>query len=87
MRYSLSSREVVADTVEMVTQAHCFDALVLIASCDKTVHGMFMASARLDLPAIVVTGGPMAAVEAVSAGLVKPGEVLVVRYEGPAGAA
>ena len=61
MHYSLPSREVVADTVELMARAHCFDALVLIASCDKIVPGMLMAAARLDLPAVVVTGGPMAA--------------------------
>ena len=58
---SLPSREVVADTVELMAMAHGFDALVLIASCDKIVPGMLMAAARLNLPAIVVTGGPMAA--------------------------
>ncbi|MFZ5584840.1 MAG: dihydroxy-acid dehydratase [Thermodesulfobacteriota bacterium] len=58
---SLPSREVVADTVELMTMAHGFDALVLIASCDKIVPGMLMAAARLNLPAIVLTGGPMTA--------------------------
>lgn len=59
MRYSLGSREIVADTVESMAQAHQFDALVLIPTCDKIVPGMLMAAARLDLPSIVVTGGPM----------------------------
>ena len=59
MRYSLASREIIADTVESVTMAHQFDALVLIPTCDKVVPGMLMAAARLDIPAIVVTGGPM----------------------------
>ena len=59
MRYSLASREIVADTVESMTQAHSLDALVLIPTCDKIVPGMLMAAARLDIPAIVVTGGPM----------------------------
>jgi len=59
MRYSLASREIVADTVESMAQAHSLDALVLIPTCDKTVPGMLMAAARLDIPAIVVTGGPM----------------------------
>jgi dihydroxy-acid dehydratase len=59
MRYSLASRELVADTVESMAQAHSLDALVLIPTCDKTVPGMLMAAARLDIPAIVVTGGPM----------------------------
>ncbi|HEY0196806.1 MAG TPA: dihydroxy-acid dehydratase [Methanobacterium sp.] len=59
MRYSLASREIVADTVESMTQAHQFDAMVLIPTCDKIVPGMLMAAARLDIPSIVVTGGPM----------------------------
>ncbi len=59
MRYSLGSREIVADTVESMAQAHQFDALVLIPTCDKIVPGMLMAAARLDIPSIVVTGGPM----------------------------
>lgn len=59
MRYSLASREIIADTVESMAMAHQFDALVLIPTCDKIVPGMLMAAARLDIPAIVVTGGPM----------------------------
>ncbi|GAB4307542.1 MAG: dihydroxy-acid dehydratase [Methanobacteriaceae archaeon] len=59
MRYSLASREIIADTVESMVQAHSFDALVLIPTCDKVVPGMLMAAARLDIPAIFVTGGPM----------------------------
>lgn len=59
MRYSLASREIVADTVESMAMAHQFDALVLIPTCDKIVPGMLMAAARLDIPSIVVTGGPM----------------------------
>lgn len=59
MRYSLASREIVADTVESMAQAHSLDALVLLPTCDKIVPGMLMAAARLDIPSIVVTGGPM----------------------------
>jgi dihydroxy-acid dehydratase len=59
MKYSLASRELIADSVETVAQAHAFDALVLIPSCDKIVPGMVMAAARLNIPAVVVTGGPM----------------------------
>ncbi len=59
MRYSLASREIIADTVESMTQAHRFDGLVLIPTCDKIVPGMLMAAARLDIPSIFVTGGPM----------------------------
>lgn len=61
MRYSLASRELIADSVETLALAHAFDALVLVASCDKIVPGMLMAAARLDLPAVIVAGGPMLA--------------------------
>jgi dihydroxy-acid dehydratase len=61
MRYSLPSREVIADTVELMAMAHAFDALVLIPNCDKIVPGMLMAAARLNIPALVVSGGPMLA--------------------------
>lgn len=59
MNYSLASREIIADTVESMAQAHSLDGLVLIPTCDKVVPGMLMASARLDIPAILLTGGPM----------------------------
>jgi dihydroxy-acid dehydratase len=59
MRYSLPSRELIADSVETLALAHCFDALVLIPNCDKIVPGMLMAAARINVPAIVVSGGPM----------------------------
>lgn len=61
MKYSLASRELIADSVEVVAQAHAFDALVLIPNCDKIIPGMLMAAARLNLPAVVVSGGPMLA--------------------------
>jgi dihydroxy-acid dehydratase len=61
MKYSLPSRELIADSVEIVAQAHSFDALVLIPNCDKIIPGMLMAAARLDLPTIVISGGPMLA--------------------------
>jgi dihydroxy-acid dehydratase len=60
MRYSLPSRELIADSVEVMTQAHRLDGLVLVTNCDKITPGMLMAAARLDIPAIMVTGGPMA---------------------------
>jgi dihydroxy-acid dehydratase len=60
MRYSLPSRELIADSVEVMTQAHRLDGLVLVSNCDKVTPGMLMAAARLDIPAISVTGGPMA---------------------------
>ena len=61
MKYSLASRELIADSVEIVARAHCFDAMVLMPNCDKIVPGMLMAAARLDIPAIVISGGPMLA--------------------------
>lgn len=59
MRYSLPSRDLITDSIEIMVEAHQFDAMVLIPSCDKSVPGHLMAAARLDLPSIVVTGGPM----------------------------
>ncbi|UCC59552.1 MAG: dihydroxy-acid dehydratase, partial [Dehalococcoidia bacterium] len=61
MRYSLASRELIADSVEVMAQAHAFDALVFIPNCDKIIPGMLMAAVRLNLPAIFVSGGPMLA--------------------------
>ena len=59
MRYSLCTRELIADTIECMARAHAFDALVFIPNCDKVVPGMLMAAARLNLPTIFVSGGPM----------------------------
>ncbi|MHC1569122.1 MAG: dihydroxy-acid dehydratase [Candidatus Syntropharchaeia archaeon] len=59
MRNPLPSREVIADSVELMINAHCFDGMVGIASCDKIVPGILMAMARLDIPSVMVTGGPM----------------------------
>lgn len=61
MRYSLASREIIADSIEIMARAHAFDGIVLIPNCDKSVPGMLMAAARLDIPAIVISGGPMLA--------------------------
>jgi len=61
MRYSLPSREIIADSIELVAMAHAFDALVFIPNCDKVVPGMLMACLRLDVPSVVVSGGPMLA--------------------------
>jgi dihydroxy-acid dehydratase len=61
MKYSLPSRELIADSVEIMAEAHAFDALVFIPNCDKIIPGMLMAAVRLDLPAIFVSGGPMLA--------------------------
>jgi dihydroxy-acid dehydratase len=59
MRYILPSRELIADSIELNIGAHAFDAMVLIGSCDKIIPGLLMAAARVDIPAIVVAGGPM----------------------------
>lgn len=61
MRYSLTSREVIADSVECAIQGHQFDAMVLIPSCDKIVPGMLIAACRLNIPTVLVSGGPMLA--------------------------
>lgn len=59
MKYSLPSREVIADSVELMVQAHAFDGLVMIPNCDKIIPGMLMAAARLDIPTVFISGGPM----------------------------
>lgn len=61
MRYSLATRELIADTIECMARAHAFDALVFIPNCDKIVPGMMMAALRLNIPSVVVSGGPMLA--------------------------
>ncbi len=78
MKFSLPSRELIADSVETMIQAHCFDAMVCIPNCDKIVPGMIMAALRVDIPAVFVSGGPMAA------GLTPDGEVvdLISVFEG-----
>ncbi len=59
MKYSLPSRDLIADSIEIMAMAHAFDALVLVTSCDKITPGMLMAALRLDIPAILISGGPM----------------------------
>jgi dihydroxy-acid dehydratase len=80
MKYSLASREIVADTVEAMVRAHCFDGLICIPNCDKIIPGMLMASVRLNVPTIFVSGGPM------KAGKTKDGRVvdLISIFEGVA---
>ncbi len=63
MKYSLCTREIIADSIECMVKAHCFDALVFIPNCDKIVPAMLMAAARLNLPSIFVSGGPMLSVD------------------------
>jgi dihydroxy-acid dehydratase len=78
MKFSLPSRELIADSVETMIQAHQFDGMVCIPNCDKIVPGMMMAALRLDIPTIFVSGGPMAA------GVTSKGEVvdLISVFEG-----
>src|SRR5512136_2669064 len=80
MKYSLASREIVADSVEAMVRAHCFDGLICIPNCDKIVPGMLMASVRLNIPTLYVSGGPM------KAGKTKDGRVvdLISIFEGVA---
>lgn len=61
MKYSLASRELIADSVETMAMAHMFDGMVLIPNCDKIIPGMLMAAARVNIPSIVISGGPMMA--------------------------
>ncbi len=61
MKYSLSSRELIADCVETMLRAHCFDGMICIPNCDKIVPGMMMGAARVDIPTVFVSGGPMKA--------------------------
>ena len=74
MLYSLPSRDVIADSVEYMVNAHCADAMVCISNCDKITPGMLMAAMRLDIPVIFVSGGPM---EAGKAQLAVPGQATV----------
>ena len=69
MHYSLASRELIADSIESMVMAHGFDGIVLIPNCDKIVPGMLMAAARINIPAIVISGGPMLAGRAGSNGI------------------
>ena len=68
MLYSLPSRELIADSVEYMVNAHCADALVCISNCDKITPGMLMASLRLNIPTVFVSGGPMEAGKAIIRG-------------------
>ena len=61
MHYSLPSREIIADSVETMVRAHCFDAVICIPNCDKIVPGMLMGAARANVPTVFVSGGPMEA--------------------------
>jgi dihydroxy-acid dehydratase len=78
MKYSLPSRELIADSVEIVAQAHAFDGLVFIPNCDKVVPGMLMAAVRLNLPSVFVSGGPMLAGKSVRGDAVKAVDFITV---------
>jgi dihydroxy-acid dehydratase len=71
MLYSLPSREIIADSVEYMVNAHCADALICISNCDKITPGMLMAALRLNIPAVFVSGGPMEAGKVTVAGKVR----------------
>ncbi|MDR2403075.1 MAG: dihydroxy-acid dehydratase [Spirochaetaceae bacterium] len=81
MRYSLPTRELIADSVECMVMAHGFDALICIPNCDKIVPGMLMAAARLDLPAVFVSGGPMLAGRRKGTGRDSPPLTLTTMFE------
>lgn len=80
MKYSLSSREIIADAVETMVRAHCFDGMICIPNCDKVVPGMLMATMRVNIPTLFVSGGPM------KAGKMKDGRTtdLISIFEGVA---
>src|ERR1035437_9172316 len=59
MKFSLPSRELIADSVETMVQAHCFDGMICIPNCDKIVPGMLMAAMRVNIPTLFISGGPM----------------------------
>jgi dihydroxy-acid dehydratase len=76
MLYSLPSRELIADSVEYMANAHCADALVCISNCDKITPGMLMAALRLNIPAVFVSGGPMEAGKVTQGDLIKPVDLI-----------
>ncbi len=78
MKYSLPSRELIADSIEIMAEAHAFDALVFIPNCDKIVPGMLMAAVRLNLPSIFISGGPMLAGRLYNNGKVKKIDLISV---------
>ncbi len=80
MKYSLASREIIADSIETMCRAHCFDAMVCIPNCDKIVPGMMMGALRVDIPTVIVSGGPMKAGKTVDG---KPADLITV-FEGVA---
>ena len=82
MLYSLPSREIIADSVEYMVNAHCADALVCISNCDKITPGMLMAAMRLNIPAVFVSGGPMEAGKVTEDGVERPIDLVDAMIEG-----
>jgi len=78
MKYSLPSRELIADSVEILAQAHAFDGLVFIPNCDKVIPGMLMAAVRLNLPTVFISGGPMLAGKLVQGNATRPVDLITV---------
>ncbi len=83
MLYSLPSRELIADSVEYMVNAHCADALVCISNCDKITPGMLMAALRLNIPAVFVSGGPMEAGKVVDEGRKRRSWIWSTRWWSP----
>ena len=82
MLYSLPSRELIADAVEYMVNAHCADALVCISNCDKITPGMLMAAMRLNIPVVFVSGGPMEAGKIVADGVIKRADLITAMVAG-----
>ncbi len=78
MKYSLPSRELIADSVEIMAEAHAFDGLVFIPNCDKVIPGMLMAAVRLNLPSIFISGGPMLAGKLIQGNAIKSVDLISV---------
>jgi dihydroxy-acid dehydratase len=83
MLYSLPSRELIADSVEYMVNAHCADAMVCISNCDKITPGMLMASLRLNIPTVFVSGGPMEAGKIIRAGNISKIDLVDAMVAGP----
>ena len=81
MKYSLPSRELVADSVEIMAEAHAFDGLVFIPNCDKVVPGMLMAAVRINLPCVFVSGGPMLAGKLIRENITRAVDVITVFHK------
>src|SRR5260370_21993991 len=85
MKYSLPSRELIADSVETMIEAHRFDAMICIPNCDKIVPGMFMGAMRCNIPTVFVSGGPMEAGRTESGNTVDPIDAFVASVQRQSG--